>query len=220
MKKLILTALAAASLLSAQAQISEGCITYNVEFQGMPAEYASMFKGSEMKVYFKDKKSRTEFTSAMSSNTNISDGSTVTTLVDAMGQKYFYKMSNAEMEKQNKPKEEPKITYSDEKKTVAGYECKKAVIEAKNEKGEVQKMDVWYTEKIKSGSAGKQSGSLKNLKGAPLEFSMNQGQFTMQFVATNVSTAPLPDSKFVADTEGYTEKSLAEMKAMQGGGSH
>jgi GLPGLI family protein len=221
MKKLFFTLVAVAGMYCAQAQVTEGCITYNVDFQGLPAEYASMFKGSELKVYFKDKKSRTEFTSPMSSNTTVSDETSTTNLVDAMGQKYFYKMSKAEMEKENKGGTDPKITYTEEKKTIAGYECKKAIIEAKNEKGETQKVDVWYTDKIKSSSAGKQAGQFKNLKGAPLEFAINQGQFKMQMTATNVSTAPLPDSRFVANTDGYTEKSYAEMKAMQqGGGTH
>lgn len=218
MKKLILTLVAAAGMLGAQAQIKEGSITYSVDFQGLPPEAAGMMKGSELKVYFKETKSRSEFTNAFSSNTTISDEKTTTTLVDAMGQKYFYKMNKAEMEKENKSAPEPKITYTEEKKTIAGYECKKAVIETKSEKGETQKVDVWFTDKIQSSSAGKQAGQFKNLKGAPLEFSMNQGQFKMQMTATNVSTAPLPDSRFVANTDGYTEKSYAEMKAMQRGG--
>jgi GLPGLI family protein len=223
MKKLIFSLIAAAGLLTTQAQVKEGSITYSVNFEGLPPEYAGMMKGSELKVYFKDKKSRSEFVNAFSSNTTISDENTTTTLVDAMGQKYFYKMNKADMEKEAKKNPEPKITYLDEKKTIAGYECKKAILETKNEKGEAQKMDVWYTDKIQSSSgSGRNQGQFKNLKGAPLEFSMNQGQFKMQMTATNVSTSPVADAKFAANTEGYTEKSYAEMKQMQkqGGGSN
>lgn len=220
MKKLIFSVLAVAGLMAAQAQVKEGSITYSVEFEGLPAEAQGMMKGSELKVYFKDKKSRSEFTSAFSSNTTISDDAGTTTLVDAMGQKYFYKMTKAEMEKENKKNPDPKITYVNETKTIAGYDCKKAVVEAKNEKGETQKIDVWYTEKIISGNGGggRSSGQFKNLKGAPLEFAMNQGQFKMKMSATNVSTSPMADSKFVANTEGYTEKSYSEMMKMQRGG--
>ncbi|HXB42326.1 MAG TPA: DUF4412 domain-containing protein [Bacteroidia bacterium] len=218
MKKLFLSIIAVAGMLATQAQVKEGSITYSVNFEGLPPEAAGMMKGSELKVYFKDKKSRTEFTSAFSSNTTISDENTATTLVDAMGQKYFYKMTKAEMEKESKKNPDPKITYTEEKKTIAGYECKKAIIETKNEKGEVQKIDVWYTDKIQgSGNSGKMGG-FKGLKGAPLEFSMNQGQFKMQMSATSVSTSPMPDSKFIASTEGYTEKSYGEMMKMQKGG--
>jgi GLPGLI family protein len=206
-------------MLSAQAQIKEGSITYSVEFEGLPAEYASMMKGSELKVYFKDKKSRAEMITPMTSNTTISDENTTTTLVDAMGQKFFYKMTKADMEKESKKNPDPKITYTEEKKTIAGYDCKKAIVESKNEKGETQKVDVWYTDKIQgSSSTGGRSGAqFKGLKGAPLEFAIKTPQATMKVAATNVSTSPMSDSKFVANTEGYTEKSLAEMKAMQGG---
>ncbi len=218
MKKFILSVIAVAGMLTAQAQVKEGSITYSVNFEGLPPEAAGMMKGSELKVFFKEKKSRTEFTSAFSSNTTISDENTTTTLVDAMGQKYFYKMNKAEMEKENKKSPEPKITYTEEKKTIATYECKKAIIESKDEKGETHKIDVWYTDKIQSSSTGKSSGQFKNLKGAPLEFSMNQGQFKMQMSATNVSTSPMADSKFIANTEGYTEKSYSEMTKMSKGG--
>ena len=222
MKKLIFSMIAVAGMLAAQAQIKEGSITYSVNFEGLPPEAAGMMKGSELKVYFKDKKSRTEFTSAFSSNTTISDETASTTLVDAMGQKYFYKMTKAEMEKEGKKNPEPKITYTDEKKTIAGYDCKKAVVESKNEKGEAQKIDVWYTDKIQgnNGTGGRSSGQFKGLKGAPLEFSMNQGQFKMQMSATNVSTSPMADSRFVAATDGYTEKSYSEMMKMQKGGAN
>jgi len=219
MKKLILSMIALAGMMASQAQVKEGSITYSVNFEGLPAEYASMMKGSEMKVSFKDKKSRAEFITPMSSNTTFSDDNGSITLIEAMGEKSFYKMSKADMEKENKKNPDPKITYTDEKKTIAGYECKKAVIETKNEKGEAQKVDVWYTDKIQSSSsAGRSASQFKGLKGAPLEFSMNGGQFKMQMSATSVSTAPIADSKFVANTDGYTEKSYSDMMKMQRGG--
>ena len=218
MKKLFLSMIAVAGMLAAQAQVKEGSITYAVNFEGLPPEQAVMMKGTELKVYFKDKKSRSEFTNAFINTITITDENTQTTLMDQMGQKIFYKMNKADMEKESKKNPEPKITYTEEKKTIAGYECKKAIVETKNEKGEVQKVDVWYTDKIQSSGNGGKMAGFKGLKGAPLEFSMNQGQFKMQMSATNVSTSPMADAKFIASTEGYTEKSYSEIKAMQRGG--
>lgn len=211
--------IAVAGMLATQAQVKEGSITYSVEFEGLPPEYAGMMKGSEMKMYFKDKKSRSEFVTPMSSSTTFNDEKGSITLSDAMGQKSFYKMSKADMEKESKKNPDPKITYTEEKKTIAGYECKKAIIEAKNEKGEAQKIDVWYTDKIQpsSGTGGRGASQFKNLKGAPMAFAINQGQVKVNMNATNVSTSPIPDSKFVANTDGYTEKSLSDMMK-QGGG--
>jgi len=137
-----------------------------------------------------------------------------------MGQKQFYKLNKEELEKESKKSPEPKITYTEEKKTIAGYECKKAIVEMKNDKGEVNKVDVWYTDKLQgpSGHAGgRMGGQFKGLKGAPLEFSMQFGPMKTQMIASNVSTSAVPDSKFTVSTEGYTEIKLEDLKKQRGG---
>ena len=215
MKKLFLSVFTLATMLAAQAQIKEGSVTYSVNFEGMPPEQAGMMKGTEMKMYFKDKKSRSEFSNAFFNTITISDENTSTTLMEQMGQKQFYKLKKEDMEKEAKKTPDPKITYTEEKKTIAGYECKKAIVEMKNEKGETNKVDVWYTDKLQgsTGGSGRMGGNqFKGLKGAPLEFSMQQGPMKLQMVATNVSTSPIPDAKFAVSTDGYTEVKLDDLK--------
>jgi len=219
MKKILLSVFALASIL-VQAQIKEGSVTYSVNFEGMPPEQAGMMKGTEMKMYFKNGKTRSEFTNAFFNTTTVSDEKKSTTLMEQMGQKNYYVLSKEEIEKENKKTPDPKITYVEEKKTIAGYECKKAVVETKSEKGETHKVDVWYCDKLQgpSGSQGGMAASqFKGLKGAPLEFSMQQGPMKMQMVATNVSTAGIPDAKFSVSTEGYTEIKYADLKKMRQG---
>ncbi|MBS1647974.1 MAG: hypothetical protein JST67_11595 [Bacteroidetes bacterium] len=218
MKKIFLTALTFVSMMGAQAQIKEGTVTYNINVENAPPEYAGMLKGMEMTVYFKNDKSKAEFTSSMQSTTTVGDENGSLTLVEAMGQKYFMKMSKADLEKESKKNPEPKITYSNETKTIAGYECKKAIIETKDKKGEAHKINVWYCEKLPITHGSSQMAQFKGLKGAPLEFDANQGTFKMVFAATKVSTAPVADSEFKVSTEGYTEMSMDQLKQMQGGG--
>jgi GLPGLI family protein len=221
MKNLFIGVLTLTGMLAAQAQIKEGSITYNVNFEGMPAEQASMMKGTEMKIYFKDKKSRSEFTNAFFNTITVSDENSSVTLMEQMGQKQFYKMKKEDIEKESTKTSDPKITYIEEKKTIAGYECKKAIIEAKSEKGETNKVDVWYTDKIQgpSGNSGGRMGAsqFKGLKGAPLEFSMQQGPMKMQMTAKNVSTTPVTDAKFAVSTDGYTEIKLDDLKKQRSG---
>ena len=69
MKKIFLSVFTLATVLAAQAQIKEGSVTYSVEFQGMPPEQAGMMKGTEMKMFFKDKKTRSEFSTAFFNST-------------------------------------------------------------------------------------------------------------------------------------------------------
>ncbi|MGZ3864548.1 MAG: hypothetical protein ACXVPN_15525 [Bacteroidia bacterium] len=219
MKKIFLSVFTLA-VLATQAQVKEGSVTYNVNFEGMPPEQAGMMKGTEMKMYFKDKKSRSEFSNAFFNTITVTDENSSTTLMDQMGQKQFYTLKKDELEKEAKKSPDPKITYTEEKKTVATYECKKAIIEMKNEKGEVNKVDVWYTDKLQGptgNSGGRMGAQFKGLKGAPLEFSMQQGPMKMQMSASSVSTSPVPDSKFTVSTEGYTEVKLEDLKKQRGG---
>lgn len=216
-KKIFLTVIAIAGMFAAQAQISEGSVTYAVTMEGLPPEQASMMKGMELTMMFKAKKSRAEFSSAMMTTTSVNDDNGSLTLMDGMGQKTFVKMSKADLEKDAKKVAEPKITYIDEKKTIAGYECKKALVEVKDKKGEVQKVTVWYTEKLPYTSGGKMN-QFKGLKGAPLEFDAAQGPYKMKFSATKVSLSPVADSQFTLSTDGYTEMKKEDLQKMQNGG--
>ena len=211
MKKILLTVAAIAGLYTAQAQIKEGSITYSVSVDGMPPEQAAMMKGMELNMAFKDKKSRVEFSSPMMTSTTVSDDDGSLTLMDGMGMKSFTKLNKADMEKESKKNPEPKITYTEEKKTIATYDCKKAVIEVKDQKGETQKLNVWYTEKLPNNGGGRM-GQFKGLKGAPLEFESNQGPMKMKMTATKVSLSPIPDTQFKLSTDGYTEMKMEDLQ--------
>jgi GLPGLI family protein len=186
--------------------------------EGVPPEQASFFKGMETKIFFKGEKSRTETNSAFGSYIVVTDEKQMIMLMDQMGQKQFVKMSKEEMEKENKKRPDPKITYTDEKKTIAGYECKKAVVESKDEKGTDEKTDVWYCEQLPYKHVGRGGDKFKGLKGAALEFDMAQGPMKIKMAATEVSKSPVADSKFVISTDGYTEIKMEDLKKMQKGG--
>jgi hypothetical protein len=216
MKKILLTVVAIAGMFAGQAQIKEGSVTYSITVEGMPPEQAAMMKGMELNMAFKNNKSRVEFTSPMMTSITVSDDDGSLTLVDGMGMKSFTKLSKADMEKESKKAAEPKITYTEEKKTIATYECKKAIVEVKDQKGETQKLSVWYCEKLPNNGGGRM-GQFKGLKGAPLEFDSNQGGMKMKMTATKVSTSPLADSQFILSTEGYTEMKMEDLQKMRGG---
>ena len=217
MKKILLTAFAIAGLFTAQAQIKEGSVTYTVAVEGIPAEQAATMKGMELSMSFKDKKSRVEFSSPMMTSITVSTDDGSLTLMDGMGMKTFTKLSKADMEKESKKNPEPKITYTEEKKTIATYECKKAVVEVKDQKGETQKLNVWYCEKLPYSGGGGRMNQFKGLKGAPLEFDSNQGGMKMKMTATKVSTSPIADAQFILSTDGYTEMKMEDLQKMRGG---
>lgn len=214
MKKITLTLVAAVTAILSHGQIKEGSITYSVKAEGLPKEYEPFFAGAESKVYFKEKKYRMDFATAMNSQIITADDKQMMKLEDMMGQKSYYVRKKESIDKEVKAlkKEDPKITYVDETKSIAGYECKKAIIEEKNKKGEVEKSTVWYCDKFSRSETVASGSAMKGLKGVPFEFEINTGMAILHLTASQVSTAPIPDSIFNVSTEGYTETSYEEEK--------
>lgn len=220
MKKLI-TAIAILCCAFSYAQ-KEGSVTYVMTMEGLPPEQAAMMGDMETKIFFKDNKTYTEMNSMMYSYKILNDDNGQLFLMDQMGNKFYTRTTKAEMEKNAEASKdkEPKIEYINETKTIAGYECKKAVVTSTGKDGEV-KTDVWYSEKVpyvSQGGGGRRGGEMfKGLKGMPMEFSVKQGPMNIKMSAKEVSFDKVPDSKFVVATEGYTEKKMEDLKKEGGG---
>lgn len=219
MKKLI-TAVAILCCTFTYAQ-KEGSVTYVMTMEGLPPEQAAMMGDMETKIFFKDKKTYTEMNSMMYSYKILNDDNGQLFLMDQMGTKYFTRTSKAELDKNAEvgKDKEPRIEYVNETKTIAGYECKKAIVTNTGKEGDI-KTDVWYTEKVpyvSQGGGGRKGGEMfKGLKGMPLEFSVKQGPMNIKMSAKEVSFEKVPDSKFVLTTEGYTEKKMEDLKKESG----
>lgn len=225
MNKLFSTlAVVALSALSLNAQIKEGSITYDMKLEGLPPEQAAMIGDMELKSTFKNTKVLTEMSSMMFTNQTLIDDKGMLMLMEQMGNKIAVKQTKEEMEKEeakqkDKPTD-PKIEYTTETKTIAGYECKKAVVTVVGKDKKEEKMDVWYSDKFENmNKEGKGRGQsfMKGLKGVPFEYSGAQGPMKFKMVAKEVSTDPVADAKFELSTEGYKMMTMDELKAMQGG---
>jgi hypothetical protein len=231
MKKFICSAalLLCAAMMNAQDNYT---IKMSLKIEGMPAEYAA-YGEQEITTYVKGDKTKTEMTSMMGSNKSYFDGKNLTSLNDMMGNKSGFTASKEEMEKMDKKgKEEakPKVEYTTEKKTIAGYECTKALVKSVDNDKKENVITVWVTDKLKPTSpearkARKGAFDLGDLKGQPLALEAAQSANGMDvkiiMTATEVSTNPLDDSVFTPNTSGYKMMTYSEymekMKAMQGG---
>jgi len=226
MKKLFSTLAAVlVTTLSLNAQIKEGYILYDMKLEGLPPEQAAMIGDMETKVTFKNEKSLTEMTSMMFTNQTLTDEKGMTMLMEQMGNKIAVQQTKAEMEKEeakskDKPSD-PKIEYIAESRTIAGYECKKAIIttiSGKDKKEE--KVEMWYCDKFENPNKdgkGRGQSIMKGLKGIPFEYSGGQGGMKFKMIAKEVSVDPISDSKFNLSTEGYKMMTMDELKTMQGG---
>ena len=225
MNKLLSTlAVVALSALSINAQIKEGSITYAMTMEGLPPEQAAMMGDMELKSTFKNGKALSEMSSMMFTNQTLIDEKGMVMLMEQMGNKIAVKQTKEEMEKEeakqkDKPAD-PKIEYINEVKTIAGYECKKAIVTTVGKDKKEEKTEMWYCDKFENpNKEGKGRGQsiMKGLKGVPFEYSGGQGGMKFKMVAKEVSTEPVPDSKFELSTEGYKTMTMDELKAMQGG---
>jgi hypothetical protein len=217
-------AVVALSALSLNAQIKEGSITYNMTMEGLPPEQAAMIGDMELKSTFKTGKVLSEMSSMMFTNQTLVDDKGMVMLMEQMGNKIAIKQTKEEMEKEeakvkDKPAD-PKIEYTAETKTIAGYECKKAIVTMVNKDKKEEKMDIWYSDKFENNNKegkGQGQGFMKGLKGMPFEYAGGQGGMKFKMVAKEVSVEPVADSKFELSTEGYKMMTMDELKAMRGG---
>lgn len=224
MRKLIICAtLVTSSILMAQ---NQGTIVYEVKIEGLPPEQASMMGDMEMKVIWKDDKAYVEQTSMMYNIKSVTINSVTTTLFDMMGNKYFTRITPKDITTDDKEKDQPdyKVEYTNETKTIAGYDCKKAIVTVKNKDGKENKFDVWYTDKIpnqyfRSKHNQKKSPQyLQDIKGMPLEYSVSGGgSMLIVFTTKEVNFNPVSDDTFKISTEGYTEMKPEDFQKMGAG---
>jgi hypothetical protein len=235
MNKKIITSVAL--ILSAACAFAQDSYTVkmNMKIEGLPPEYAGLGE-QEMVNYIKGDKYKSEMTSMMGSNVTSFDGKKLTSISEAMGEKSGYTATKEELEaanKSDKTEAKPKIEYTSEKKTIAGYECTKAIVTttAGKDKKE-EKVNVWVTDKIKTpphkNKGRGMSMDFGDLKGYPLEIEMNsnQGGMEMKILITTseVSSGNIDDSAFNVNTDGYKMISYKEnqekIKTQMSKGTH
>lgn len=213
MKKIILSGVLAAGLLSVQAQkkVADLTVVYDAMINTGSAEpkLADAFDGATTTVYLKGSLSRSEMVSALASLTTIHDARTGSGVVlqEVGGQKVLIRMSAEDWNDKNRKYEGIRFTNSGETKMLAGYSCKKAVANLKDGSSFV----VYYTEDIIPEN-NTYNSQFSNLKGLPLEYELTQGKLTIRYVVSQVNLNPVPVSKFDIPKTGFREMSYEESK--------
>jgi len=210
---LLITTLLSATGYSQKSKF-EGKIVYGITYDEMPEgmeQYSSML-ASESTIYIKGAKTRTEQGTGMGGKQVViadrKKGETVA-LMDIMGKKIKMILSEGDMKESKRNMENAQITYADEIKEIAGYQCKRATIVFE---GEEDPVTIFYTEEI-----SKENDSyFKGLKGFPLQYSINKNGFGMTMTAKQVIKEKVPDKLFDIP-DGYEEMTREQMGKMFGG---
>jgi predicted RNA-binding protein len=183
------------------AQITEGKITYSLDFPDLdiPAAQKS-FLPSESVTYFKEGKSRSETNAGMGvKSVTISTSKEVVMLIDMMGDKKAIRQDISKIDKSNN------VNITEEEKRIAGYVCRKAILSS----GGDDKVEVWFTKDIVGG--GTWGGSFDKIKGAPMEYVIENSGMKMKMTALSVSAEKV-DAKIFEIPKGYKEITEEELR--------
>jgi len=190
----------------------EGTVNYEIDYIELPKEaqaYRNMMPNSMM-ISLKGGKSRIE--------QSMGDGNKQVIITDMeekigyvamnmMGQKMLITIPKDKLESSMEENKDVKIEYLDETKRIAGYDCKKAVLNQNN-----STMTVYYTEALPSRA----HKDFSSLKGLPLEYETTQNGIHMRISATDVAKKSMGANLFNKPT-GYHEISFDQMMQMSGG---
>jgi len=207
------------NLYSQKENSFKGTIKYSLSYEGVDAAQAVNMPSTQMKYVFENKQ-KTVIDYGMYSFTTITDGDKelIMIIISAGGQKFLYKQTKAEIEKDKVNDPKPVIVLSDETKKIAGYTCKKASITEKNATtGEESQMVVWYTDELISNEKINFATEAEGIKGFVLSTEMKFGKITTTSIATEIKKGKVSAIDFLepADATVLTEE---DYKKMFGGG--
>lgn len=201
---------------------NEGHIVYGMTMEGNPM--AAMMGDITLSLYFLGDLTKMNMSmgSMMSSTTvvdNKDKNGVILMNIPMMNQKKGAKLDKSYLEKtaEKQTNQKPtKVEYDTKsKKTIAGYECYKAIVEMDNVD---EPAIVYITEKLKPNTAGVNM-QFTNLKGFPLYYEIKQQGMTVIMEAKEVSTKKPEKSEFsMKIPDGYEEVSVEDLMNGLGGG--
>ena len=208
MRKLYLLVIFIFSGITLNAQNSfEGIIEYEIVYSNYDAQYESAIamQPTYTLIEYKDGISRTTMPNTAGKTIILTQNSTgkVITLLDLMGMKYGVR-STFDIENT----ETPKIQYTEGKKDILGYICKKAILEEDD-----ISYEVYYTEEIKTFS---DANFGFQIPGTPLEVKAINKFYTVIHKATNIEEKNLEPIRMIIPSD-YEEKTEEELRKELGG---
>jgi GLPGLI family protein len=202
-------------LLFGQKKVSELTLVYDASITTGSKEpkLADAFDGATTTVYIKGGLSRSEMVSALASFTTIHDSrnGAAVILQEVSGQKLLIRMNAENWKDKNRRYEGVTFTNTTERKTIAGYDCIKAIAKMKDGSTFV----VYYTTELIPENQ-EYSYQFKSLNGLPLEYELTQGNLKINYTLSKISLNPVPVSKFDIPKSGYREMTYEESKRTGG----
>ncbi len=194
-----------------QKKLTEATISYDIVINtnNTTPQAADLLDGAVSIIYLKGNSSRSEMISSLGTKSTIIDGKTgnVTVLKDYGEQKYMISMSPAEWKASNKKYEGSTFTYEDEYKTIAGYNCQKAV----GKLADGGTFTVYFTKELVPVNKDFQYLN-KNLPGLAMQYEAVMGKQKVTYTVSSINFNLVPAAKFDLPKSGYRVMTYEETK--------
>lgn len=195
---------AVSSAFSQTRVVAECTVTYAIKVNNEDAfdkDALALLKQSVKTVYIKGNHSRSDLISPSFSQSFIYNKASgdAAILREIGANKFLTKMNAAEWAKQNDKFSDLTIQYTDERKVILGYDCKKAIIQLKDG----STFSVFYAANIVP-SVKEFEYQFKEIPGFVLEYEARDG-YTQKIIytATKINLNPVPGGRFDIPTTGY-----------------
>lgn len=195
----------------AQKKLTEATISYDIVINtnNTTPQAADLLDGAVSVIYLKGNSSRSEMISSLGTQSTIIDGKTgnVTILKDYGEQKYMIKMTPADWKASNKKYEGSTFTYEEEYKTIAGYNCQKAI----GKLADGSTFTVYFTKDLVPVNKDFQYLN-KNLPGLAMQYEAVMGKQKVTYTVSSINFNLVPAAKFDLPKSGYRVMNYEETK--------
>jgi GLPGLI family protein len=208
-----ITVLIAFAQLNAQTprKLTEATISYDIVINtnNSKPDAMDLLDGATSIIYLKGKSSRSEMISSLGKQATIIDGKTgnVVILKEYGEQKYMITMTPDNWLQSNKKYDGITFTYFNEYKTIAGYNCQKAI----GRLTDTTFFTVYYTKDLLPVNKDFEYIN-KNLPGLAMQYESVQGKKTVTYTVSSINFNPVPQVKVDIPKSGYRVMTYEESK--------
>ena len=182
--------------------VAECTVTYSITTdEKNDKDWIESLKSSTKTVYIKGFNSRSDLVSPAFTQSVFFDKSNGTAVVlRTLGNnKFITRLDTSGWHQLNSKFDEAVLTIADDKKTILGYECKKAVLQLKDGNS----FTLYYTTSI-IPSVREFEYQFKNIPGFVLEYETSEKDGKkVHYTATKINLNPVSTSKFDIPNSGY-----------------
>ncbi len=197
--------------LLAQRRLTEATISYDIVINttNEKPQTADLLDGATSVVYLKSNSSRSDMISSLGTQATIVDGKSgnVTVLKEYGEQKYMITMTRDNWKESNKKYEGITFAYVEEYKTIAGYNCQKAIGTLTDGSTFV----VYFTRDLVPVNRDFQYLN-KNLPGLAMQYEATLGNMLVTYTVSGINLNPVQQSKFDLPKSGYRVMTYEESK--------